>query len=151
MTDTADNSFLHLDQQLCFSLYSASNAITRAYRPLLKEIDLTYPQYLVMMVIWNQTGLQLKELSQQLHLDSGTLTPLVKRLEAKGLLIRRSHASDERAKQIFLTKAGEQLRQNAEHIPMAIYEKFGFTEEAWFAFKKTCDQLNTFLLEQEQQ
>ncbi|MDN5369670.1 MAG: MarR family transcriptional regulator, organic hydroperoxide resistance regulator, partial [Shewanella sp.] len=79
---------LCLDDQVCFSLYSAANAMVRAYRPYLEQLQLTYPQYLVMMVLWERNGISVKLLGEQLHLDSGTLTPLLKRLELKGLVCR---------------------------------------------------------------
>ena len=87
---------LHLDQQICFALYNASRAVIRAYGPLLEPLGLTYPQYLVMLVLWEEKTSSVKELGQRLALDSGTLTPLLKRLEQSGLITRRRDASDER-------------------------------------------------------
>ena len=111
---------LKLDQQVCFSLYSASNMISRAYRPLLNKLDLTYLQYIVMMVLWEHKSLNVSELGQRLHLDSGTLTPLLKRLEAKQLVVRKRGESDERVRQISLTNSGAALKKSAETIPLAI-------------------------------
>ncbi|WP_062268355.1 MarR family winged helix-turn-helix transcriptional regulator [Endozoicomonas arenosclerae] len=144
-------SFLKLDQQICFSFYRLSNALVRAYRPLLIELDLTYPQYLVMMVLWNREGCQVNELGEELNLDSGTLTPLLKRLESKGLVERRVSALDERSKQVFLTAKGHSIRQDAECIPMEIYNKMQLSEKEWFQLKQSCDDLfqNIQLLEKQ--
>ena len=94
---------IKLENQICFPLYSAANAVVRSYRPLLEKLDLTYLQYLTMMVLWSHDGINVKALGQNLHLDSGTLTPMLKRLEAKGLLIRKRGISDERVREVFLT------------------------------------------------
>src|SRR5436190_16074857 len=100
------DELLHLDNQLCFSLYSASLAMTKLYKPLLDEIGLTYPQYLAMLVLWERDGLMVSELGERLYLDSGTLTPLLKRLEAAGLIARIRAVEDERRVHITLTAAG---------------------------------------------
>src|SRR5512138_1029058 len=104
---------LMLDNQVCHSLYSAANAVVRAYRPLLEPLGLTYPQYLVMLCLWEQDGVSIVHLSRRTRLDSGTLTPLLKRLEAKGLLVRAQAPDDERQKVIGLTPAGRKLRRAA--------------------------------------
>jgi len=111
---------LQLDRQLCFALYSASLAMTRLYKPLLDAIGLTYPQYLVMLVLWERDGLTVSELGERLSLDSGTLTPLLKRLEAAGLLQRERDAQDERCVRVALTRAGRALRARAEPIPACL-------------------------------
>ena len=111
---------LKLDNQLCFAVYSASLAMTKAYKPLLSELGLTYPQYLVLLVLWEQDGLQVSELGERLTLDSGTLTPLLKRLEAAGFVTRRRDAQDERKVQIELTDAGRALREKAAEVPAAL-------------------------------
>ena len=107
---------LLLDQQLCFSLYSASLAMTQLYKPLLESMGLTFPQYLIMLVLWEHDGLTLKELSNRLRQDSGALTPVVKRLEAAGLVTRRRSAEDERNLSIELTPAGCSLRDQANGV-----------------------------------
>ena len=107
---------LLLDQQLCFSLYSASLAMTQLYKPLLESMGLTFPQYLIMLVLWEHDGLTLKELSNRLRQDSGALTPVVKRLEAAGLVTRRRSAEDERNLSIELTPAGRSLRDQANGV-----------------------------------
>jgi len=99
-----------LDHQLCFALYAASNAMTRLYRDRLEPLGLTYPQYLVMLVLWEQDGPTVKLLGERLHLDSGTLTPMLKRMELAGLLTRQRAAGDERQVVVHLTAAGQALR-----------------------------------------
>src|SRR3954468_17369412 len=111
---------LRLDNQLCFALYSASLAMTRLYKPLLDELGLTYPQYLAMLALWEQDGLMVSELGERLSLDSGTLTPLLKRLEAAGLVARIRDVADERRVHITLTAAGRRLKQRAYKIPGCI-------------------------------
>src|SRR3954462_10871670 len=103
---------LHLDNQLCFALYSASLAMTKLYKPLLDELGLTYPQYLVMLVLWERDGLTVSEIGERLSLDSGTLTPLLKRLEAAELVSRIRDTDDERRVHIRLTAAGRRLKQS---------------------------------------
>jgi DNA-binding MarR family transcriptional regulator len=112
--------WLALDRQLCFALYSASHAMTRAYQPLLAPLGLTYPQYLVMLVLWQQDGLTVSQLGERLALDSGTLTPLLKRLEAAGHVRRLRDAEDERRVRLQLTPTGRALRAQAEPIPPAL-------------------------------
>lgn len=103
-------------EMVCFSLYSTSNAMIREYRPQLDELDLTYPQFLVMMSLWNKDGVFIKELSEQIFLDASTLTPLLKRLEKKGLIQCTKSVLDERAKVIKLTKSGLSLKNKTPHI-----------------------------------
>jgi DNA-binding MarR family transcriptional regulator len=111
---------LLLDNQLCFALYSASLAMTKLYKPLLDELGLTYPQYLTMLVLWERDGLAVSELGERLSLDSGTLTPLLKRLEAAGLIARIRAVEDERRVHISLTAAGRKLKARAQKIPSCI-------------------------------
>jgi MarR family transcriptional regulator, organic hydroperoxide resistance regulator len=108
---------LALDHQLCFALYSTSLAMTKLYKPLLAKLGLTYPQYLVMLALWSDDGLSVSSLGERLFLDSGTLTPLLKRLEANGLLSRVRDASDERRVHIVLTAQGRALKTQAQSIP----------------------------------
>ena len=114
---------LHLSQQICFPLYALSREITGLYRPLLEELDMTYPQYLVMMVLWEQDGPGVCDIGKKLFLDSGTLTPLLKRLEAKGVIIRKRNTVDERVVQLFLTDSGKALHHKASSIPAKMLEK----------------------------
>jgi DNA-binding MarR family transcriptional regulator len=111
---------LRLDNQLCFALYSASLAMTKVYKPLLDELALTYPQYLAMLALWERDGVAVSELGERLRLDSGTLTPLLKRLEAAGLIARIRAVEDERRVHITLTAAGRRLRTKAEKVPACI-------------------------------
>ena len=120
MKHPATNAMLQLDNQLCFALYSTSLAMTRLYKPLLDELGLTYPQYLALLVLWEQDGLTVSELGERLFLDSGTLTPLLKRMEAAGLLSRLRDVADERRVHITLTAAGRALKASAEKIPGCI-------------------------------
>ncbi|MDB5751365.1 MAG: MarR family transcriptional regulator [Ramlibacter sp.] len=116
---TADAALL-LDNQLCFALYSASLAMTKLYKPLLDALGLTYPQYLVMLVLWEGDGVMVSELGQRLSLDSGTLTPLLKRLEAAGLISRMRDVQDERRVHIHLTQAGRKLKARAGKVPARV-------------------------------
>lgn len=118
-----------LNELLCFSIYSASNAITRLYRPLLDPLNLTYPQYILMVALWEQDGISLGELGAKVHFDSGTLTPLVKRLEQKGWLQRKPGKDDERKKMIVLTDAGRALEAEAAHITHALMCQVDMDEE----------------------
>ena len=113
-------AMLQLDNQLCFALYSTSLAMTRLYKPLLDALGVTYPQYLVLLVLWEQNGLSVSKLGEHLLLDSGTLTPLLKRLEASGLVLRQRAVQDERRVYITLTDAGCQLKVRAAAIPGCI-------------------------------
>lgn len=108
---------LKLDNQLCFAVYAASLAMTKAYKPLLSELGLTYPQYLVLLVLWEQDGLQVSELGERLTLDSGTLTPLLKRMEAAGWLQRQRSTTDERRVQVCLSAEGLALKTRAACVP----------------------------------
>ena len=114
------NAMLQLDQQLCFALYSTSLAMTRLYKPLLDELGLTYPQYLALLVLWERDGLAVSELGDKLFLDSGTLTPLLKRMEAAGLITRRRAVDAERRVHITLTAQGQQLKLKAATVPACI-------------------------------
>lgn len=113
----AETDWLRLDVQLCFALYATSLAMTKLYKPLLTPLGLTYPQYLVMLVLWESDRLGVSELGQRLGLDSGTLTPLLKRLESSGLVERQRDGKDERRVEISLTAAGRDLRSRATDIP----------------------------------
>lgn len=108
---------LSLDRQLCFPLYAASRAVTRAYKPLLDRIGLTYTQYITMMALWEGGTMGVNELGSRLYLDSGTLTPLLKKLEAKGLVTRRRSPEDERRVEVSLTERGRALEDEAASVP----------------------------------
>lgn len=117
-----------IDQMLCFAVYAAGHAFTRFYKPRLDALDLTYPQYLVLLVLWERDDTTVKNLGDRLFLDSGTITPLVKRLEARGLVARRRDEDDERQVRITLTEAGRALEAKAMSIPLAAAEGTGLTE-----------------------
>ena len=121
----SSTSLLNLDRQLCFALYSSSLAMTKAYKPLLAELGITYPQYLVMLALWQHSPQGVGELGERLSLDSGTLTPLAKRLEAIGLIARNRSTQDERNVEISLTAAGKRLRTRAEPVPLCIMQLSG--------------------------
>ncbi len=114
------DDWLHLDLQLCFALYASSLAMTKLYKPLLAPLGLTYPQYLVMLVLWESDGISVSALGQRLSLDSGTLTPLLKRLESADLITRRRARDDERRVDLLLTDSGLALKQRALNIPRAL-------------------------------
>jgi DNA-binding MarR family transcriptional regulator len=114
---------LKLEHQLCFALYAASGVMTRAYRDLLAPLGLTYPQYLVMMALWETTPRTVSNIAEAVCLDSGTVTPLLKRMETNGLISRRRDAADERRVIVHLTPRGDQLRYEAARVPIAIVAK----------------------------
>ncbi|MEV0485982.1 MarR family transcriptional regulator [Streptomyces sp. NPDC050508] len=111
---------LLLDEQLCFALYAAQRALTAAYRPLLEELELTYPQYLVLLVLWERGETPIKDLATALRLDYGTMSPLLKRLEAAGLVHRERAAHDERSVLVACTERGAALKQRATRVPGAL-------------------------------
>jgi len=116
----SNDEMLLLDNQLCFAVYSASLAMTRLYKPMLDKLKLTYPQYLVMLALWEQDGATVSELGERLSLDSGTLTPLLKRLETIGYLTRLRDAADERRVRITLSGAGRRLKARAADVPACL-------------------------------
>jgi len=115
-----DHDVLKLGDQLCFAVYSAAQAFTRVYKPLLAPLGLTYPQYLTMLVLWERDDLSVKAIGERLGLDSGTLTPLLKRLEKLGFVARRRDPDDERSVRIGLTAEGRALKAKAKDIPLAL-------------------------------
>ncbi|MEZ8877575.1 MULTISPECIES: MarR family winged helix-turn-helix transcriptional regulator [Vibrio] len=139
MSDQDD--YLKLDNQVCFALYSASNAMSRAYQPLLKALDLTYLQYIVMMVLWEEKDINVKALGAKTHLDSGTLTPLLKRLETKGYVLRTRSAEDERVRVITLTPAGVELKEQAQTVPVEMLCLSKMNEDELKSLKAQCEQL----------
>lgn len=116
-----------LDDLMCFALYSANHAVNRFYKPVLKALDLTYPQYLTMLTLWERDGRTVKEIGDLLFLDSGTLTPLLKRLEGMGLVQRQRDAADERQVRITLTPAGKALEARADLVPAEMLRASGQT------------------------
>ena len=121
---------LKLEKQLCFPLYATAKEVVRKYKPYLDKLDLTYTQYIVMQVLWEKEQLNVKELGSILYLDSGTLTPLLKKLEAKGYVTRERSHEDERNLIICITEKGEALKEKAAHIPGELTRKYvNLTEE----------------------
>lgn len=124
-----NEDILKLENQLCFPLYAAARAVVNSYKPLLDEIDLTYTQYITMMVMWEHKNVSFKELEQYLYLDSGTLTPLLKRLESKGFIMRRRSHDDERMVNITITEAGDKLRKKALEVPLRLEKSMPLSRE----------------------
>ncbi|MCK7544225.1 MarR family transcriptional regulator [Marinobacter bryozoorum] len=122
-------NLLALDNQVCFALYAVNRAVTARYRPLLAELDLTYPQYLVMLVLWEAAAanerMRVSAIGERLRLDSGTLTPLLRRLEQRGLVSRRRSAEDERVVTVALTGAGEAMQEQAREVPVRLLCELG--------------------------
>ena len=139
--DTPTSDWLRLDQQICFSLNAASRAFGGVYRVLLKDLGLTYPQYLVMLVLWEHGELPVKKLGEHLRLDSGTLSPLLKRLETAGLVRRERSVRDERSVEVRLTDEGVALRERAVEVPRRILGATGFDLDEIRALRERLDQL----------
>lgn len=120
---------LKIENQLCFPLYACAKEVVRKYKPYLDEIDLTYTQYITMMIMWDKKEINVKSLGECLYLDSGTLTPLLKKLEQKGFITRKRSADDERNLIVSITDKGEALKEKAVEIPMAVSDCFDLTKD----------------------
>ncbi|MEU5685494.1 MarR family transcriptional regulator [Streptomyces venezuelae] len=140
-----DEDLLRLDQQICFSLHAAARAFNGVYRTLLKDLGLTYPQYLVMLVLWEHDELPVKKIGERLRLDSGTLSPLLKRLEAAGHVERRRSAEDERSVTVRLTEEGRGLREKALAVPRALADSTELSVEDVRDLRARLDQLTAAL------
>ena len=140
---------LQLDNQICFAVYSTAHAFNRVYKPLLDRLGLTYPQYLVMLVLWERDDVPLKDIGERLFLDSGTLTPLLKRMEAADLIKRTRSTADERQVLIALTPQGRALREKAKAVPQGILASSACSVGELFAMKNELvalrDKLNAAL------
>jgi len=136
---------LRLDQQLCFALYAASRAMTAAYQPLLEELDITYPQYLVLLTLWEQDGLRVSRIGERLYLDSATLTPLLKRLESRGLVERRRSSEDERVVEVFLTTDGKRMKRRALEVPKTAWSRSHLTLAELARLRETLQALTRTL------
>jgi DNA-binding MarR family transcriptional regulator len=123
------NDLLKLDSQVCFPIYALSREITNLYRPILEQLDLTYPQYLVLLVLWENKSQTVNQIGGKLQLDNGTLTPLLKRLEVKGILTRTRSTSDERVVIVSLTSFGESLKEKAQCVPQEIVQALNVSIE----------------------
>ena len=135
------DSPLCLDNQVCFALYSASRALTNVYRPLLAELGLTYPQYLAMLVLWERGAVTVKNLGAALRLDSGTLSPLLKRLREAGLITKVRSDDDERSVRVAPTPAGAELKQRARHVPEAMRCSTGMDTGELLELRSTLERL----------
>lgn len=136
-----NNKSLLLSNQACFPLYALSREITGIYRPLLDVLDITYPQYLVLMVLWENEAQSVNEIGEKLRLDSGTLTPLLKRMEAKDMIIRKRKKSDERSVEITLSINGKALKKEAAKIPAQALDSLGITEEELTQLKRITNKI----------
>lgn len=132
---------LALERQVCFALSVASRGVVAIYRPLLEPMGLTHPQYLVMLALWQQSPLSIKDLSKLLALDPGTLSPLVKRLEAIGYVVRERNREDERALALRLTDSGKELREEALKIPFKVVERLGMTFDELAALNEVLNRV----------
>ncbi|MFI5796169.1 MarR family winged helix-turn-helix transcriptional regulator [Streptomyces sp. NPDC051677] len=141
----ATENWLRLDRQICFSLHAASRAFNGVYRVILKDLGLTYPQYLVMLVLWEEGPLPVKKLGEHLRLDSGTLSPLLKRLETAGLVRRERSARDERSVEVRLTEEGTALRERALEVPRSILGATGLELSEIGVLRERLDQLTVAL------
>jgi MarR family transcriptional regulator, organic hydroperoxide resistance regulator len=130
-----------LDDQLCFALYSASRAVTARYRPVLDQLGLTYPQFLVLMILWEHDDQNVREISDRLDLDSGTMSPLLKRLDAAGLVTRGRSAADERQVRVRLTDAGRALQQPACGVSAMMIDALALDVEQFAALKRQLEEI----------
>ncbi|WP_026560111.1 MarR family transcriptional regulator [Bacillus sp. J37] len=137
------NEMLKLENQICFKIYTAEREITRLYRDLLADLDITYPQYLVLLVLWETDSITVKELGKKLFLDSGTLTPMLKRMEANNIIRRQRSLEDERSVIISLTDKGEKMKENATCIPSKLLENLSMNTKELVSFDKA---LQTILI-----
>ncbi|WP_228455323.1 MarR family winged helix-turn-helix transcriptional regulator [Chryseobacterium sp. Tr-659] len=130
-----------LSEHLCFKTYAVSRYITGLYKPFLDEISLTYPQYLVMVVLWENGGMNIGKIGEHLHLDNGTLTPLLKRMEKNGMIIRTRSSEDERVVLIDLTTAGKNMKDKAKHIPEAVQNCIRMNDDAKMQLMNSLDSI----------
>jgi len=137
----ASDAKLTIENQICHSLYSATNALVRAYRPLLEVLDLTYPQYLVMLVLWDEDGVMIKRLAERTRFDAGTLTPILKRLEHKGIIERNVSSADSRQKELIVTNIGRALQKRASDVPDALSCKINMSLEDAMTLKNLSEKL----------
>lgn len=144
-TELPDAELLRLDHQVCFSLHAASRAFGGVYREALRDLGLTYPQYLAMLVLWEHGPQQVKTIGERLHLDSGTLSPLLKRLESAGLVTRGRSPEDERSVTVALTEAGAGLRERALPVPRGILDATGLSVPEILALQEVLGRLTSAL------
>lgn len=135
------SNLLKLENQVCFPVYSLAKEIVSRYRPFLEELDLTYPQYLVLMVLWENRQQTVSQIGEKLHLDSGTLTPLLKRMEQKNLITRMRDTADERVVNILLTTQGSHLEQRAKAVPQKLVENMKVSTEELLLLKNVIETI----------
>jgi DNA-binding MarR family transcriptional regulator len=136
-----EDEYLRLDNQLCFPLYAASRLVVQAYTPLLAELGITYPQYLVLMILWEHDGATVTEIGARLYLDSGTLTPLLKRLDSAGFVRRTRRSGDERAVENWLTPRGVALKKRAVAVPKELFCQLGMDGADFVKLRNSLQQL----------
>ena len=136
-----NDEYLRLDNQLCFLFYSVSRAMTRMYGPLLAELGVTYPQYLVLLILWETDSIEVSRITELLHIDTGTVSPMLKRLEAAGLILRMRSPDDERRVIISLTDAGKKLKVKATSVPAELFCKTGLTVKEYTKLKTELKQM----------
>ncbi len=141
-----DDEMPRVDQQVCFAIYATLHAVHKVYAPLLAPLGLTYPQYLVMQVLWQGDGVTVKVVGERLHLDSGTLTPLLKRLEAAGLVVRARDPKDERQVRVTLTPKGRDMQRDARPIPAQVARAMGRSPDDLKAVRKELRRIRNSLL-----
>lgn len=140
MTKRSQN-FVSLNDHLCFSIYTTSRAIQRMYRPLLDDLNLTYPQYLTLVALWENGPQTVSQLGNKLDLDSGTLTPMLKRMEKATLIVRHRDVMDERVVLVELTVKGKKMQEDSSIIPKTLLEKSGLDSDEWNTLNKTMKKL----------
>jgi DNA-binding MarR family transcriptional regulator len=146
---SASPDALRLDEQLCFAAHTAARAMTAAYQPLLQELEITYPQYLVLLALWEEDGARVSRLGERLYLDSATLTPLLKRLEGRGLVTRQRSSADERVVEVFLTAEGKRMKKRAAEIPKALFCKTNLTATELARLRTALQELTRTLYQAE--
>lgn len=139
---------IKLENQLCFPLYALSREVIKLYKPILDKYNLTYTQYITMLVMWEEEKIIFKELGQRLHLDSGTLTPVVKKLEAMELVAKYRNKEDDRVVTVELTEKGKLLKDDILEVPEKVYCKFKVDDKKLIALKKQLDELIALISEQ---
>ena len=149
MTQTKEQEdLLLLDKQLCFPLYAASRLVTRLYQPLLEPLGLTYPQYIVLMILWEDAPCSVSHICERALLNTNTLTPLLKRLESDGFVVRTRSKTDERAVEITLTEKGKNTKTQCQHVPLEMSKSLCMPDNKFATLKKSLEDLITDLQEQ---
>ncbi|MCK7460348.1 MarR family winged helix-turn-helix transcriptional regulator [Idiomarina aminovorans] len=143
--DDNGNKALKLDNQLCFALYSTSLAMNKLYKPLLSKLDLTYPQYLILLLLWERDGVTVTEISRKLFQEKGALSPVIKRLEQRGLITRKRSSEDERQLHLYLTEQGHKLKQSASDVPEQVFCATQLEPSEALALKQTLESLRAQL------